>query len=136
MMGRYLGWIGALALLVGLSATTASAQVRVGVHTRDLGVSVAIGAPRVHVVERYHRPYYRPVPVYRPAPVYRPVPVRGYVYERDRYERGRYDRDREKREREYRRDLREARREYERDIREARRDYARDIREARRDRRR
>lgn len=124
-MGRFLGGLVAVALFVGVSATAASAQVRVGVNTRDFGIDVAIGSPRVYVVDRYHAPYYRPLPVYRPAP------VRGRVYDRDRY-----DRDRPKREREYRRDVREARREYERDIREAQRDYARDIREARRDRRR
>lgn len=123
-MGRFLGGMVAAALLIGAGATAASAQVRVGIDTRDFGVNVAIGSPRVYVVDRYDEPYYRPYP---------PVPVRGYVYERGR---DRYDRGRAKRDREYRRDVREARREYERDIREAQRDYRRDIREARRDRRR
>ena len=124
-MGRFAGGMLAAALLIGVSATAASAQVRVGINTRDFGVNVAIGSPRVYVVDRYYEPYYRPY--------YPPVPVRGYIYERGR---DRYFRDRAKREREYRRDVRQARREYERDIREAQRDYRRDIREARRDRRR
>ena len=115
-MGRFLGGLAAVALLVGASATAASAQVRVGINTRDFGVNVAIGSPRVHVVERYHTPYYRPLPVYRPVPV--------PVYGRGRYD-DRYYRDRAKREREYRKDVREARREYAKDIREARREYER-----------
>jgi hypothetical protein len=123
IMERCLRWVFAVAVLAaGVSATPASAQVRVGVHTPHIGVSVALGAPRVYV-GRYDDPYYR-------GGYYRPLPVRGWERDRDRY------RDRARREREYRRDIREAQREYERDLREARRDYARDIRDARRDRRR
>lgn len=121
-MGRYLGWMFAAALVIGVSATPAAAQVRVGVHTRDIGVSVAVGAPRVYVVDRYD-PYYD-------GRYDRRRPVRVYDYGRDRY------RDRGKREREYAKDVREAQREYEKDIREARREYEKDLREARRDRRR
>ncbi len=125
-MRRFLKWVIAGGVIAtGVGAAPASAQVRVGIHTPNVGVSVSVGSPRVYVVERYRAPYYRPVPVYRP------LPIGGRPYDRDRY-----DRDRAKREREYRKDVRDARKEYARDIREARRDYERDIREARRDRRR
>jgi hypothetical protein len=120
-MGRYFGWMCAVGLVAGVSAVPAAAQVRVGVYTPSVGVSVAVGSPRVHVVDRSYPPYDR-------GRYVRPVPVRGWERERGR--------DRTRREREYRRDVRDARREYARDIRDARRDYARDIREAQRDRRR
>jgi hypothetical protein len=123
-MGVYLRWVFAVAVLTaGVSATPASAQVRVGIHMPDIGVSVAVGSPRVYVVDRYDVPYSR-------GRYHRPVPVRGWERDRNWY------RDRAKRGREYEKDLREARREYEKDLREARREYEKDIREARRDRRR
>ena len=116
-MERYVGWVFAVGLVVGMSATPAAAQVRIGVHTPNVGVSVAVGSPRVYVVDRHDDRYDR-------GRYSRPLPVRGW------------ERDRARGEREYRKDLREARRQYERDLREARRDYARDIRQAQRDRRR
>jgi hypothetical protein len=119
-MGRYFAWVFAVGLAIWISPTPAAAQVRVGVHTPNIGVSVAVGSPRVYVVDRHDDRYYRGRP-YRRAPVV-------VVYDRDR--------DSRKREREYQKDVRDARREYEKDLREARRDYERDIREARRDRRR
>jgi hypothetical protein len=122
IMGRHFGWVFAVGLAIWITPTPAAAQVRVGVHTPNIGVSVAVGSPRVYVVDRHDDPYYR----YRGRP-YRPAPI-VVVHERDRY--------RGKREREYRKDVREARREYERDLREARRDYEQDLRDARRDRRR
>ncbi len=120
-MGRYFGWVVAVGLAAGISATPAAAQVRIGVHTPNVGVSIAVGSPRVYVVDRSYDPYTR-------GRSYRPLPVRGRPAP--------YSRDRAKRGREYQKDLREARREYERDLRDARRDYARDIRQARRGRRR
>ena len=121
-MGRYLGCMFAAGVVM-LVAAPAAAQVHIGIGTPHLGVGVAIGSPRVVVVDRSYDPYYR----YRDDRYYRRRPVRGW--ER-RY------RDWDRRDREYYRDVREARREYEKDIREARREYYKDIREAERDRRR
>jgi hypothetical protein len=100
------------ALTLGFSVTSAEAQIHVdvGVITPSVGARVVLGAPRVHVVERYYEPVYNP-------------------YER----RGRRDREWAKREREYYRDLDKARREYEKDRREAEREYLKELREARRE---
>lgn len=123
-MGRYLGCMFAAGVALAITAAPAAAQVHVGVRTPNIGVSVAVGSPRVYVVDRYYDPYY----YYRSDRYYRARPVRGW-------ERGRGPKW-AKREREYYRDVREAEREYAREVRDARRDYERDIREAQRDRRR
>ncbi len=128
-MGRYLGWIGVVGLVLAANAAPAQAQVRVGVQTRNVGVNVAIGSPRVYVVDRDNGPYYyRDYRDYRDYRYYRPRPVRGWERVPDRGWA--------KREREYYKDVRKAEREYYKDIRDARRDYAKDIRKAGRNRRR
>lgn len=110
-MGRRTGWVlGAGFSLVVLAApSSAQVHVDVGVLTRNVGARVAVGAPRVSVVDRYYEPVY---------------------VSSDRHWRGRHG---AKHQREYYKDMREARREYEKDRREAEREYWKDVREARRE---
>lgn len=116
-MGRRTGWVIGAGLALVVLAAPASAQVHVdvGVVTPNIGARVAIGAPRVHVVDRSYviDRYYEPV--------YVPY---------DRHGRGR---EWAKNRREYYKDMREARREYEKDRREAEREYWKDVREAQRE---